>query len=43
MKINEQNLPNDWIELVKDAMKSKITKEKFKKFLMEEEKKKRKN
>jgi hypothetical protein len=42
MKINEHNLPKEWIELVKVAMKSNITKENFKKFL-KERKEKRKN
>lgn len=32
MKINERGLPEEWVELVKDAMKSNITKENFKKF-----------
>ncbi|CRH76374.1 Anti-repressor SinI [Chlamydia trachomatis] len=30
-----QDLPEEWIELVKKAMKSNITKEEFKKFLEE--------
>ena len=33
MKINENDLPKEWIELVTEAMKSNITKEDFKKFL----------
>ena len=41
MKKSEQELPVECVELVKDAMKSTISKEKFKKFL-EAEKKKRK-
>jgi hypothetical protein len=40
MKPKEQELPEEWINLIKEAMKSNITKEDFKKFL-EEEKKKR--
>jgi hypothetical protein len=39
MKISEQELPKEWVELVKDAMKSNISKENFKKFLIEEKKK----
>ncbi|WP_423798067.1 anti-repressor SinI family protein [Neobacillus sp. SAB-20_R2A] len=42
MKKNEYDLPKEWIELVKEAMKSNITKEDFKIFL-EKEKEKRKN
>ncbi|MCM3767720.1 anti-repressor SinI family protein [Neobacillus niacini] len=38
----ESNLPKEWIELVKEAMKSGITKEDFKVFL-EKEKENRKN
>jgi hypothetical protein len=36
------DLSKEWIELVKGAMRSKITKEEFKKFLEEEKKKKNK-
>jgi len=36
MKISEQELPKEWVELVKDAMKSNVSKEKFKKFLKNE-------
>ncbi|WP_155928803.1 anti-repressor SinI family protein [Bacillus sp. UNC41MFS5] len=42
MKKSESDLPKEWIELVKEAMKSDITKEDFKIFL-EKEKEKRKN
>lgn len=42
MKISESELPKEWIELVKEAMKSDVTKEDFKNFL-EKEKAKRKN
>lgn len=42
MKKSDQNLPKEWIELVKEAMKSGITKGDFKIFL-EKEKEKRKN
>ena len=42
MKISEQELPKEWVQLVKDAMKSNISKEKFKKFLKEEKKKREK-
>jgi len=38
MKISEQELPKEWVELVKDAMKSNVSKEKFKKFLKNEKK-----
>lgn len=40
MKTKDHELPEEWINLIKEAMKSNITKEDFKKFL-EEEKKKR--
>lgn len=40
MKMKEHDLPEEWIKLIKEAMKSNVTKEDFKKFL-EEEKKKR--
>ncbi|MED4228918.1 anti-repressor SinI family protein [Neobacillus cucumis] len=40
MKMDKQELSKEWIELVKEAMKSNTSKEKFKNFL-EEEKKKR--
>ena len=33
MKINKNDLPKEWVELVTEAMKSNITKEEFKKFL----------
>ena len=42
MKKSESDLPKEWIELVKEAMKSDITKEDFKIFL-KKEKEKRKN
>lgn len=42
MKKSESYLPKEWIELVKEAMKSNITKEEFKIFL-EKEKEKKKN
>ncbi|MCH6264506.1 MULTISPECIES: anti-repressor SinI family protein [Neobacillus] len=42
MKKNESDLPKEWIELVKEAMESNITKDDFKIFL-EKEKEKRKN
>ncbi|WP_156431139.1 anti-repressor SinI family protein [Bacillus sp. FJAT-29814] len=42
MKKIESDLPKEWIELVKEAMKSGITKEDFKVFL-EKEKENRKN
>ncbi|MDR4949797.1 anti-repressor SinI family protein [Neobacillus cucumis] len=42
MEKNESNLPKEWIELVKEAMKANITKEDFKIFL-KNEKDKRKN
>ncbi|MCM3729884.1 anti-repressor SinI family protein [Neobacillus cucumis] len=38
MKISEQELPKEWVELVKDAMISNVSKEKFKKFLKDEKK-----
>ncbi|MDF1997407.1 anti-repressor SinI family protein [Peribacillus frigoritolerans] len=31
----DQDLPEEWVELVKKAMKSNITKEEFKRFLEE--------
>lgn len=36
---NKNQLPEEWVELVKEAMESKITKEDFKQFLKEEKKK----
>jgi mevalonate pyrophosphate decarboxylase len=42
MKKNESELPKEWVELIKEAMKSNITKEDFKKFL-KKEKEKREN
>lgn len=39
MDKNKFDLPKDWVELVKEAMKSNITKEEFKKFLKEEKEK----
>jgi hypothetical protein len=36
MKKNESELPKIWVELIKEAMKSNITKEDFKKFLNKE-------
>lgn len=41
MDKNKFDLPKDWVELVKEAMKSNITKEEFKKFLKEEKEKRR--
>ncbi|WP_147534522.1 anti-repressor SinI family protein [Bacillus marasmi] len=41
MKKSDLNLPKEWIELVKEAKKSGITKDEFKIFL-EKEKEKRK-
>jgi hypothetical protein len=35
MKKNELDFPKEWVELVKEAMKSGIKKEDFKKFLIE--------
>ncbi|MFC0270432.1 anti-repressor SinI family protein [Metabacillus herbersteinensis] len=32
----DHNLPKEWVELVKQAMNSNITKEDFKKFLQQE-------
>lgn len=43
MEQNEFELPKEWVELVKDAMKSDITKEEFKKFLKEEAEKRKKD
>ncbi|MBT2647645.1 anti-repressor SinI family protein [Bacillus sp. ISL-34] len=34
----DQDLPEEWVELVKIAMKSNITKEEFKRFLEERSK-----
>jgi hypothetical protein len=42
MKKKETDLPKEWVELVKQAMESNITKEDFKIFL-ESEKEKREN
>lgn len=42
MKKEELDLPKEWVELVKEAMKSDITKEDFKIFL-KKEKEKREN
>lgn len=42
MKKNEIILPKEWVELIKEAMKSGVSKEEFEKFL-KEEKEKRKN
>jgi hypothetical protein len=39
MKKNESDLPKEWVELVKEAMKSNITKEDFKIFLKKEKEK----
>ncbi|MBT2659097.1 anti-repressor SinI family protein [Bacillus sp. ISL-18] len=36
MKTNELDYPKEWVELVKEAMKSGIKKEDFKKFLIKE-------
>ncbi|MEF2093102.1 anti-repressor SinI family protein [Bacillus sp. CFBP9009] len=35
MKDFDENLPEEWLELVTLAMKSDVTKEQFKKFLQE--------
>ncbi|MCM2535896.1 anti-repressor SinI family protein [Neobacillus pocheonensis] len=43
MKIIEHDLPKEWVELVKYAMKSNVTKENFKKFLKEEKEKRENN
>lgn len=40
MNKNDNFLPKEWVELVKDAMKSGVTKESFKNFLEEEKEKK---
>jgi hypothetical protein len=42
MKKKETDLPKEWVELVKEAMESTITKEDFRRFL-EKEKERRKN
>jgi len=44
-KRNVQNdqLPEEWVELVKEAMKSNITKEEFQRFLKEEKEKRKKD
>lgn len=39
MKPKDYELPEEWINLIKEAMKSNITKEDFKKFLADEKKK----
>jgi hypothetical protein len=41
MKKTESDLPKEWIELVKEAMKSGITKEDFKIYLEKEKEKKK--
>ncbi|MBS4215108.1 MULTISPECIES: anti-repressor SinI family protein [Neobacillus] len=43
MKKNESDLPKEWIELVKEAMKSNITKDDFKIFLEKEKEKRKKH
>ncbi|MBU8919263.1 anti-repressor SinI family protein [Bacillus sp. FJAT-29953] len=43
MKKNESDLPKEWIELVKEAMKSNITKDDFKIFLEKEKEKRQKH
>ena len=43
MKMSEQELSKEWIELVKEAMKSNTSKEKFEKFLKEEKKRREYN
>lgn len=43
MKMSEQELSKEWIELVKEAMRSNTSKEKFEKFLKEEKKKREYN
>jgi len=43
MKIREPELSKEWIELVKEAMKSNTSKEKFKEFLKEEKKRREYN
>ncbi|WP_462411653.1 anti-repressor SinI family protein [Neobacillus sp. Marseille-QA0830] len=42
MKRNESNIPKEWIELIKEAMKANITKEDFKIYLKEEKEKREK-
>lgn len=42
MTTEEHGLPEEWVELVKEAMKSNITKEDFKQFLKKEKEKKEK-
>ncbi|MGX1195928.1 anti-repressor SinI family protein [Metabacillus sp. SLBN-84] len=37
----ENQLPEEWVELVKEAMNSDVTKEEFKKFLEEKSKEKK--
>ena len=41
-KAEKIQLPEEWIELVKEAMESNITKEDFKQFLREEKEKRNK-
>ncbi|MCM3653714.1 anti-repressor SinI family protein [Metabacillus litoralis] len=37
-KERDQDLPEEWLDLVKEAMKSNITKEEFKRFLEDKSK-----
>lgn len=38
--VRKESLPKGWVELVKETMKSSITKEDFKQFLKQEKEKK---
>lgn len=38
MKTKEYDFPEEWIQLIQEAMKSNITKEEFKKFIEEKKK-----
>lgn len=43
MKKTEYDLPKEWMELVKEAMESDITKEEFKIFIEKEKEKRKKH
>jgi hypothetical protein len=43
MKKTEYDLPKEWLELVKEAMESDITKEEFKIFIEKEKEKRKKH
>ncbi|MCQ6282833.1 anti-repressor SinI family protein [Bacillus sp. EB600] len=43
MKKNKSDLPKEWVELIKEAMQSNITKEDFKIFLKKEKEKRDNN